>query len=660
VAGYATIRQLLVSSHKGCVTIATNASPRSEYKPHFTIRFSMTEEKFAALVEKLEPLVRAHPDRYRRRVILLAAFGNLYLLAVVALLLAMFGASLISIGWLKFVGVKLAIVTGVLLSVVIRALFVTVDLPRGIEIDAIRAPALFNMIHELRRATRTPRFHHVLMTDDFNAGVTQRSRLGMLGWPRNYLQIGLPLMKALSVDQFKAVLAHEFGHLGKGHGKTANWVYRQRIRWTQLMKVLDSKRSRANFLFKPVLDRYAPYLNAYSFPLARANEFEADATSVRLTSSKTAAEALTAVHVIGSYLSEKFWPQIHQTADDEPTPSVMPYAALSEQLATRIDPAESRLWMDKAMNSSSSLSDTHPALKDRLDAIGEKPQVALPLAAETADRLLGDARSSLTEQFDRRWRDRILPSWKEHYLKVFGDRRTLAAFNDRLANGEQLTLDDAVARAALTRTVGKDPLDALSQLKTLHQNQPDNAKVCFNLGVSLMHQADDDGLALVEESTRLDPNMTASACAEMRNYHWSRGRKEEANRCHKRFAERMQLQQSASYERQNVFLIDQFRKPDFGKERLEALREQLQKIRFLRRVYFLEKVMRFFPEHKCYVLAFKSTGPFQRHDARRAIEVAKRIREDAQLPEGTTVINVDGKTYKFARKFRRLRWSQLI
>ena len=46
----------------------------------------------------------------------------------------------------------------------------------------------------------------------------QLPRLGIFGWYRNYLIIGMPLMKSLTCEQFKAVLAHEFGHLAKVTG----------------------------------------------------------------------------------------------------------------------------------------------------------------------------------------------------------------------------------------------------------------------------------------------------------------------------------------------------------------------------------------------------------------------------------------------------------
>ena len=58
------------------------------------------------------------------------------------------------------------------------------------------------------------------------------------------------------------------------------------------MTELETTESKGSFLFKPFLDWFVPYFGAFSFPLARANEYEADAISVRLTSSRATAEAL--------------------------------------------------------------------------------------------------------------------------------------------------------------------------------------------------------------------------------------------------------------------------------------------------------------------------------------------------------------------------------
>ena len=278
----------------------------------------MTNAQFEALVHRLEGEARRDPSGYQFKVLLIAWLGNAYLglmlLLIVGLLAALVAGIVVS---KSAVAVKLLILVGAFLWLVLRAIWVSVPPPLGMELAAANAPELFAMIDALRRQLGAPRFHHVLLTDDFNAAVVRSPRLGIFGWPRNYLLIGLPLMKGLTVEQFKAVLAHEFGHLAKGHGRVSNWIYRQRVRWSRLMSTLEESGSKGTLLFKPFLNWFAPYFNAYSFPLARANEYEADATAVRLTSPRAAAAALTNVNVVGSYLSERYWPRIHKQADDQ-------------------------------------------------------------------------------------------------------------------------------------------------------------------------------------------------------------------------------------------------------------------------------------------------------------------------------------------------------
>lgn len=371
----------------------------------------MTNEQFEALVSRLECQVKSKPDSYRLKVFLLAMLGNAYLGAMLLLIVALLGALLASVFVLKALALKFIIVIGIFLWMILKALWVKINPPEGIEIKAEQAPGLFAMIGGLRCQLRAPRFHHVLITDDFNAGVVQSPRLGIFGWHLNYLLIGLPLMKSLTVEQFKAVLAHEFGHLAKGHGRMSNWIYRQRLRWSRLLAVLDASESKASFLFKPFMNWFVPYFNAYSFPMARANEYEADAMSARLTSPQAAAEALTSVNVVGSYLIERYWPQIHKQADEQPSPNFAPYFGMGQGVATELNEVSTQAWLDQAMARQTDSADTHPALSDRLKAISEPPRLALPAIGQAADRLLGFELKAITERFDRRWKDNILPSW---------------------------------------------------------------------------------------------------------------------------------------------------------------------------------------------------------------------------------------------------------
>src|SRR3569833_3321253 len=165
---------------------------------------------------------------------------------------------------------------------------VKLEPPAGERLSAARVPELFQMLESLRARLATPRIHAVLLTPDFNAGVMQVPRLGLMGWYRSYLFIGLPLMKSLTVEQFQAVLAHELGHLAGEHARAGNWIYRLRLIW-QRLDAAFSQTSRWRAL--PVSTnnkRYIPRFSATSFPLARANEYEADAAAIKLTSAVNA------------------------------------------------------------------------------------------------------------------------------------------------------------------------------------------------------------------------------------------------------------------------------------------------------------------------------------------------------------------------------------
>ncbi|HKB18509.1 MAG TPA: M48 family metallopeptidase, partial [Candidatus Dormibacteraeota bacterium] len=61
----------------------------------------------------------------------------------------------------------------------------------------------------------------VYISPEMNAGVLQRRR-------RRVMVLGLPLMQVLTVNEMRAVLAHEFGHYHGGDTRLGPWIYRTR------------------------------------------------------------------------------------------------------------------------------------------------------------------------------------------------------------------------------------------------------------------------------------------------------------------------------------------------------------------------------------------------------------------------------------------------
>jgi Zn-dependent protease with chaperone function len=618
----------------------------------------VSPEHFDALVSRLEKQASANPGGYRTRVLLFALLGNLYLFAMVAFLFVLFLFALASIVFLKALGIKIAFVVGAFLWVVVRALWVKFPPPAGTEIGAHEAPELFAEIEELRAALNAPRFHHVLVTDDFNAAVVQVPRLGLLGWDRNYLLIGLPLAKALGVEQFKAVLAHEYGHLAGGHGRMSNWIYRQRVRWMRLMDALQQVESKATFLFSPFLRWYAPHFSAYSYPLARANEFEADAASARLTSPHAAAQALTGVNVFSAYLNERYWPGIHKQADEQPAPGFAPYSGLAARVEKEIDEASVKGWIESALARKTTTDDSHPCFSERLAALGQEAAFALPGPEAAADRLLGASREALTRDFDKRWHEAVLPAWKRRYEETQKGRARLAELNARHASGAELSPQEAYDRACLTEIHGNDPEGAIAQIRTMLEESPGSPVLLYALGIRLLARGDDAGRPLVEQAMASDENAIVPGCQAIRDYLWRQRREVEAREWDAKLVARAELEQAAAKEREGVRSDEKFEVHSLAPDALDALVGQLRKVEGLQKVYFVKKRLQHLPHRPLYILGFTMVGLW--YSKKKAIELVGRLQQTVNFPGETLILSVGGENYCFGRKFKWMRGSRIL
>jgi Zn-dependent protease with chaperone function len=268
-------------------------------------------DRFKSMVARLEQESAVAPRRYRVKVALLALVG----FAILALVLATVGFGLVALlgiaGALAFSGgaalllllklgkllFLLAVPLWFTLKSAVQALFLRLPAPAGREITRARAPALFAALDDMRARMAGPRFHHVLVVNELNAAVVQRPAFGLVGWPRNYLLLGLPLLECMTPDEAMAVVAHEYGHLAGSHGRFSAFIYRLRHSWGTLQAHMDHFQGWLARLVAPLVRWYAPYFNAYTYVLARADEYRADAASARLVGAGSAAHALKRVNL---------------------------------------------------------------------------------------------------------------------------------------------------------------------------------------------------------------------------------------------------------------------------------------------------------------------------------------------------------------------------
>ena len=511
----------------------------------------MDEKRFDEMVARLERESRAAPAFYKVKVALLALLGvgvlllvlsfaslGILLLAGVAALAVFSGAKavllLVKLG--KFL-ILLAAPLWMLLKSSVSALLTRFPVPVGREIARPDAPRLFAALDEMCDRMKGPPFHHVLITDDMNAAVVQRPLLGLFGFPRNYLLLGLPLLESLSPGEALAVVAHEYGHLSGAHARFGAFIYRLRHTWSAIQGIASQWEGIGGRLLRRVIGSYAPFFNAYTFVLARANEYEADAASAELVSPATAASALKRVNVAGAQY-QKFLEEVFVGVRDSPAPPPDVAERWSQNAVVMPPEAFATRWLAESLNRARSAFDTHPVLRARLEALPGQAacveSLPAPLAEPSAATAwLGSEAGRLRAALQAEWRERVGERWRHRHEELLSQRKRLAELR---ALGAP-SIDETVERLRLQVALEPDR-DHLPEIVAFNAAVPDRATTLFLEGDLRLRKDDDSGVGLLARAMDLDADAIKPLCERAYSYLVRRGQTERAQPFQERWRER--------------------------------------------------------------------------------------------------------------------------
>jgi Zn-dependent protease with chaperone function len=217
--------------------------------------------------------------------------------------------------WLLVMKIGGPVAAGLLCVFLIKGLFKGHTVERGNHVPLREEdhPELFEFIRRVYRDVGAPAPRRVVASPDVNAAlVCDTSLLNLIIPPEKDLLIGLGLVNVLTLSEFKAVLAHEFGHFAQksvGLGSylyVANqvmhdviygrdWLDRVVDRWAELdvrisFPALGLKAALGSVRW--LLGGLYHGLNLLHLSLSRQMEFNADNVAVSVTGSDALINAL--------------------------------------------------------------------------------------------------------------------------------------------------------------------------------------------------------------------------------------------------------------------------------------------------------------------------------------------------------------------------------
>ena len=565
-------------------------------------------------LDQLEREARERPRRHAVRLLFVVALGYLYPLL---LALLVFGAVVVLLAfapaiWQSSLDPRVmilyaaALVGALVLAIaILKTLWTDLPTPPGQPIADNEAPALRAMLDEVQRATGAPVVHKIMVDTHLNAGVAQRPRFGFWGPRTNYLALGMPLLIALTPEQFRTILAHELAHLRGGHNSFTAWIFRLQKTWETLGQSLAGAKRLRRVVIGWFAQWYGAYLSTTSLALRRLHEYDADRRSAELDGAAATAQALTALTWIGYRMEKSFWPALFRRTASDPLPPADILGQIAEFLSGESTPEQFERFRRRELRSRTPITSEHPCLADRLGAIGQSQLLenpsqppAAPAPGSSALVLLGDARERLWKIANATFKATVIQRWRyEHALA----KQTLEKVEKAAAVTDA---DPDIAwqkcQAESDSTAPQRAQEILREFLGLH---PEHAYAHFELGRMLLIQDDEAGsVRHFESAMQHGSDCIAPALQILLDYYRDAGRDAEADPIRQRLADHQQALVRAGKERLTVASHDRFAPHDLKPSELEKITRILFRYSRITAAWLVKKELKLFSDKPSYVL----------------------------------------------------------
>ena len=496
---------------------------------------------------------------------------------------------------------KLIIVLTVIMWALGKAMWVKIDPPKGRVLMPFEAPKLFQLIEDTRKKLRAPKIFKIIVTSDFNASVVQHPRLGILGQYQNYLMLGLLLLETLSLEQFKAVLAHEMCHLSKKHGKTSLWSYRLMSIWKNLSDKFEGQKGFMNFLFKPFFKNFMPNYLKVSRAYCRQHEFESDAYSADFMGKEETAKTLLRIEIMGESVKE-YWKGLDKTVKAQDLPPKEVYLGYIKYMRDAFAMENIKDIVVNVIRRKTMDLDTHPCLTDRLKAVGhfyvsdqvvDVNQKAISFKENIESSC---AQLVIEPTLLKQWHDGLVHDWDEDYKKqwyklregFYADQKRSKELAEKEISGIALTLGERWEKAKLHDTWEQDDEAA----KEFHQlielnHQVGSAKML--LAKILLKNNDAQGLPLMQEGLVLEPQYGTWASEQLLKYYEKNNDLPKIKQWYDSMMDYDEKGRLAELERRQVLSTDKFKSHEAKPELIEMIRTKAAECPDVKKAYLVCK-----------------------------------------------------------------------
>ena len=301
------------------------------------------------------------------------------------------------------------------ISTIVSCRIIGIKLPSysGINVNNRTVPTLVKFVTEIQQIYKLPKFHNIIISDQFILDVVKTPLFGLPLGSTNSLVIGLPVLQTLSPLHFQCALERKLGQYTKRRYFFSNWLYQLRYTWAQYNDVYAERKHSGDQILSWFFKFYSPLYNAASTFTYNKVNLRTDRIALQNMSDIDLLNMIEHTILSKTFLHKIYWPSIREMIVNDPQSSPHPYYRMTQMFHKTLAKCDTQKLLTDALLSENASSCLELSLQKRLDNIGyirvSKPEIDEITAGV---QFLGQAYHSIVGLMDRYWITNRLPLMK--------------------------------------------------------------------------------------------------------------------------------------------------------------------------------------------------------------------------------------------------------
>lgn len=393
----------------------------------------------------------------------------------------------------------------------------------GLKLDKKIFNNLYNFVDEIRLKLKVPKIKEIIIDPSINSQIFEFKK-SFFSPRKRCLIIGFPFFIIFSLDELKAIIAHEMAHMlqSKKLTKKLNKVKRF---YKEYISSSNMDRVEEKILSFPLFCEIVSCINDLLLAYSKENEFDADRRVLKIVDKDLYANVLLKIKYYTSVINSFSENLLKELCAEYQEPIQDYFNRLEQYILGRDETEYFNGYINKINEEEPFVSPTHATLRERLENINAKMPTSISVNSNLLSNFFTKEQTSiLFEKMNILWKETIAQRWKinyQDYKRKANIKKMDKASIRKYERRKNLSEYELFKKAYLISCVyGEEK--ALKEYKKLEELYPDDMNIKYLIGKILLKKSEQEGIKYLDYLVQNSEEFALSAAKDLYNYYFDK------------------------------------------------------------------------------------------------------------------------------------------